>query len=239
MKVAALRPQDAGQILEAKEQGIPFDSSRVIYEIGVGEPLSEEALAVAVERVSQLQRQHAPGASFDAEACVALHESLGIDDPTSGNPHFWVWLAVEPFFETVLWRHTNKDGKTNPVNFGIGNRWSNLMARLWYRAELVYDLADSDPYRLARRGRYVDFWESGIIKHRYSSCRPLARAFVTFQYPDDDPDSATLHLTNSMGVRELYKRMRRLQATVAYETLDDATALALIKDLAVGLVPAK
>jgi hypothetical protein len=240
MIVRALRPGDAKVIIEARRRGDEVDMGRFVYEIGSGEALSSGSLEAAIAAVSGLMNRyespassHDAAASFDGEASVQLHRTLGLDPVSAGAGDFWIWLAVAHFSDVVEWRHSSPGG-ANLRNYGIGNKWDNLLARLWYRAELCYDETADDPYWLARRGS-IDFWESGLIRVRYSSCRALSRALARFQYPSATDRRGLLHPTRPDGIRQLYKRLRRLQATVAFECLDDDAAYALVQELSADL----
>ena len=61
----------------------------------------------------------------------------------------------------------------------------------------------------------------GIIRHYYGWAPNLAKAVADFQYPDPDSGKGTLHLTHTNGIRMLYKRLRQLHTTVAFEFLSD------------------
>ena len=237
MIVRCLRPGDGKAILEARRQSEVVDANESSYEAGVGETLPEERILAALNEIKAVMWRYemaGNASAFDSEASVTLHRSLRIDPISASNGDFWVWLAVSHFHETIEWRHASENG-AHLRNYGIGNKWDNLLARLWFRADTCYDSSAGDPYWLARRGA-IDFWESGIIRVRYASCRALARAFARYQYPEANDTRGILHPTNPNGIRQLYKRLKRLHATVAYECLDDAAASALIEDLASDLV---
>lgn len=220
--------------ISALEQPLPVDEQVV------------SRLNSACEAVVALKRAHEgtglTSAKFDGEAAVTFHRNLApLPASVEGNYGFWRWVALAKFYEVIEWRHP-REGGAHPQNYGVGrivapestgelasatSQRSNIYPwRLWMRGSLVYEPDERDPYALARRGT-VDFWESGLIRVRYSSCRPLARAFVRYQWPDDS-GNGRLSLD---GTRTLYKRLRRLQATMAFELLDDDEAYALLEDL--------
>ena len=57
----------------------------------------------------------------------------------------------------------------------------------------------------------------------------LARLMTRFQYPDRDSGKGTLHLTHQHGVRMLYKRLKRMHSTVAFEYLKDSELLDMLE----------
>ena len=100
---------------------------------------------------------------------------------------------------------------------------------------MVYDPEAEDRYHLATRPAHTDFWESGIIRHRYAWSRNLARSLVRFQYRDTESDQAFLHSTHESGIRELYKRLRRLHTTVSFEYLSDDEIMTVLESKSTDL----
>ena len=175
--------------------------------------------------------------SFDRIACKILHEELKISPNLAASDGFWRWLAVEKFYEVVEARHSRKTSVAGLMNFGVyGPAVRNRLRILWLRADIVYDADNCDPYHLATRLSPTDFWESGIIRHRYGWARNLARLMTRFQYPDSDSGIGRLHLTNKNGIRMLYKRLKRLHSTIAFELLDDSNLLALLEAKSIDLL---
>ena len=121
-------------------------------------------------------------------------------------------------------------------NYGIdASVTANRIAILWFRAHMVYDEASQDSYHLARQPAHTDFWESGIIRHRYAWSPNLARSLVRFQYRHPSSAQAFLHSTDGRGLRELYKRLRRLHSTLSFEYLSDQEVMALLEEKSIGL----
>ena len=177
---------------------------------------------------------------FDREAARITHESaLQIPTTMQGDPGFWRWLAIEHGPDLVEFRH-GKKGKSAVDNFGLGGRWENLFMRSWFRAELSFDEDSSDPYWLTVRGG-SDFWRSGILRHRYSSSRNLNKAFVKFAYPDPSEPSRGIWRMRSKsnpegsGFQQLWRRLARLHATVAYETLSIEQCTEILEHLSEDL----
>ena len=175
--------------------------------------------------------------SFDRLACRILHEEMEIPPNLAASDGFWRWLAVEKFYDIVEARHSRRSSVARLMNFGIdGPATSNRMRILWLRADITYDPSCQDPYHLATRLSPTDFWESGIIRHRYGWSRNLARLMTKFQYPDPDSGIGRLHLTNENGIRMLYKRLKRMHSTIAFECLDDSELLDLLEVKSADLV---
>lgn len=164
------------------------------------------------------------GRRFDRYASRVIHQAAQ-DLPThmQEDAGFWRWLAIEQGADIVEHRYgaTTHAGKDN---FGLGGRWESMFRRLWIRAEISIDAGATDPYWMTKLGD-VDFWASGVLRHRYSSARNLVKAFVAFAYDDpnqpaDDRWIRAGEPNRELGIRILYKKLKRLHATVAYEVLD-------------------
>lgn len=174
--------------------------------------------------------------SFDKEACVIVHKNLGLPPNLAASDGFWRWLAVEKLSGIV---EARAGGSAHLRNYGIdASVTDNRIAILWFRADMVYDAASKDPYHLAQQPAHTDFWESGIIRHRYAWTPSLARSLVRFQYRDSASSQAYLHSTHYNGVRELYKRMRRLHSTVSFEYLNDEELWTTLNEKSNGLTRA-
>ena len=172
--------------------------------------------------------------SFDSEASVVVHRWLDLPPNLIAEYGFWRWLAVEKFAEIVEARA--RTGVAHLRNYGIdASVTDNRIAILWFRANMVYDEEATDPYHLSRQPAHTDFWESGIIRPRYAWSPRLARALVRFQYRDESSERAYLHSTHENGIRELYKRLRRLHSTISFEYLTDEDLMKLLEEKSVGL----
>ena len=167
---------------------------------------------------------------FDGAACEIIHRELNLPPNLAASDGFWRWLAVERFYDIVGVRHSRRSPVARLMNFGIdGPATSNRLRILWLRADIVFDANSEDPYHLATRRSPTDFWESGIIRHRYGWSRNLARLMTRFQYPDAESGQGKLHLTHENGIRMLYKRLKRMHSTVAFEYLDDSDLLSILE----------
>ena len=236
MRGKPLSNEMARTAVETRRQRKPYkllDSN--LGEVGTGSPWDESGADRAADRLASLKDKLAGDDvrldvnSFDREACVILHRELNLPPNLAATDGFWRWLAVEKLADIVEARARSSPAHLR--NYGIdASVTDNRIAILWFRASMVYDYEADDPYHLARRPAHTDFWESGIIRHRYAWSPNLARAFVNFQYRDPSSGKAYLHSTNENGIRELYKRLRRLHATVSFEFLSDNEIWAVLAE---------
>ena len=241
-------PNDvARRVIQARQQG---RDSRILGSeldhVGCGQDWKPEDADRAVAKLGDLkddlladERSDANVRLFDRVACKILHQELNISPNLASSDGFWRWLAVERFYDIVKARHSRRSAIARPMNFGIdGPPTSNRLRILWLRADIVYDASNSDPYHLATRLSPTDYWESGIIRHRYGWSRNLARLMTQFQYPNPDSGKGTLHLTHENGIRMLYKRLKRMHSTIAFEYLRDSELLNILKAKSAGLLKA-
>ncbi len=124
---------------------------------------------------------------MDAKAAGLIHAALPIEDGVAGDDGFWRYLALCETWPLIAWRHgRNEEGELRLAadHVGLGGKWECLPKRLWLRGELSWQADDEDPYALTRRGG-SDFWVSGVVRHAYSGARPVVRALVRFQYPEE------------------------------------------------------
>ena len=174
--------------------------------------------------------------TFDRIACQIIHQGLRLPLNLAADDGFWRWLSVEKFPEIVESRHNRTSELAGLGNFGIDAPSDRGRLKiLWLRADIVYDDEAESPYHLADRLSPTDFWESGIIRHYYGWSPNLAKAIVDYQYPDPDSGKGTLHLTHENGIRVLYKQLRRLHTTIAFEYLTDEQVANILYGLGKGL----
>lgn len=241
----ALRNEVARRVILARQHG---RDSRVLESeldhVGNGEAWKSENADGAAMKLGDLKdellsddRSDANDQRFDRAACKILHQELNLPPNLAASDDFWRWLAVERFCDVIEARHSRRSSVAGLMNFGIdGPPTSNRLRILWLRADIVYDASMGDPYHLATRLSPTDFWESGIIRHRYGWSRNLARLLTRFQYPNPDSGTGTLHLTHENGIRMLYKRLKRMHSTIAFEYLEDSELLDVLETKSVDLL---
>ena len=197
----------------------------------LAETLSKVQEAAHVSGYSIGERQE-----FDRHSSKAIHEALDLTPEIIADSGFWRWLSVAKLSEILERRHRSRGRDAGIKNFGVtGAVTSNRSFILWLRADIVYDEGTQNPYHLSTRLSSTDFWESGIIRHRYGWAPTLARAFVEFQYPDPDSGKATLAIGRENGVRVLYKRLKRLHAVIAFDHMTTEEIIPILKDKSIDL----
>ena len=167
---------------------------------------------------------------FDADLSVLLHREMPLPLLIASNKGFWIWISFKFFGDLIDWRHEKPGKVAHPRNYGLANKFDGYIARLWYRAELSKS-EGLDPYELTVRG-IEDFWASMVMRRRYAGSRELTRALIRFQYPGSRNARGHLGLDK---LREMYKRLQRLNATVALEALSESEASELLQNLSKDL----
>ncbi len=229
MKGFALSDSLAAEAASARQEGRDYkilDGQRGVVGSGDAwdESLADAAAVILSDRALALRQdgERVDVNTFDAYACEIIHRRLRLPPNLVASEGFWRWLAVEKFAESIEARHANRGNPARLRNYGIDAPIeANRLAIIWFRANTVYDAGASDPYHLAKRTAHTDFWESAIIRHRYGWCNNLAKVLVRFQYRDPSSNKAHLHSTANDGIRALYRRLRQLHATIAFEYLTD------------------
>lgn len=174
---------------------------------------------------------------FDSMACEVVHAALP-DLPRSiaANRDFWRYVSCGPMFRVIQWRYPDS---TAALNYGLGERFKCLPERLWYRAHISLEPEGEDHYWLARRGT-GDFWNEAT-KHTFGSHRPLVRALVRLQFPEegkfDDRGRYSPQTLSKEGLRTLMRHLQHFSATTEFTVLGDSACEAMIKELAAGLPP--
>ena len=197
-------------------------------------------LALACNRLRGSLKLLGRAQHFDRRAARIIHESAPkLPTIMQEDAGFWRWLAVEHGPDVVEHRYGGST-QAGRSRFGIrAPRWGCLFMRLWFRADMVFDSDESDYYRRSELGD-VDFWESGVFRHRYGSARNLVRALIDYAF--DDPDDPTRDrwqragaTDRDHGIRILYKNLTRLHATVAFEALSSEQCKDILRRLSYGL----
>ena len=239
-KAKSISAETARKIVQANREGKDYrlTESDISY---IGDPngkfWTESSTNRLVSSLSGIQEEaHVSGFSirerqeFDRHASRAIHEALDLTPQIIADPGFWRWLAVAKLADVLERRHRTRGTDAGLNNFGItGAATSNRLFILWLRAETVYDEEHSNPYHLSMRLSSTDFWESGIIRHRYGWAPSLARAFAEFEYPDPESGKATLAIGSENGVRMLYKRLKRLHAIIAFDHMTAEEIIPILK----------
>jgi len=232
MKYKALTQEKGLVTLHALRNGDDFDETNLEVR-GEGPDLPQKTVHELHKKLSALRKKFPEvikvrdpaGGRYEREACVLVHETLPREDPQMlADYDFWTWLALQ-LRDIVEWRHGGEGGEAHVNNFGIGGRRDdNLFYRMWVRAEIGRNENKIGDYDLAKRGDQ-DFWRSHVIRQGYGKCRKVVHAFVKEQFSGRREKPRW----NNLEVRELAKRLRRVNATLIFESLDEGGAKQLIK----------
>ena len=245
MKAKTLSNEIARRVMESKLEGKDYKLlASDLGELGFGEFWDESKAEEVSKKLDSIKAEILASGkkldvnTFDSRAAVILHRELALPPNLVASNDFWRYLAVVKFMDIIAARHSGKN-TTLHRSFGVDVPvTANRLAILWFRADMVYDPSAEDPYHLCVQPAHTDFWESCIIRHRYGWCRNLARLLVRFQYRDPYSSKAHLHSTRDRGIRELYKRLRRIHSSISFEYLTDDQIWKILEEKSSGLIPA-
>ena len=232
MRYPILKTEMALDTLEKLQRGQEPEDDYCEYR-GEGEQITQrispdllsELNALKQKYPTKLRVRDPEGGRFEAEACEVIHRILPCDIKMLADYDFWTWLAVCPLREVVEWRHGGDNKPAKPANFGIGSKSDNLFYRMWLRADIGYDPNRANHYELTRLGDQ-DFWRSHIIRQSYGTRRSFIRVLIQYQFQEKDGKPRL----NNTEIRELAKRLRRLQFNLLLECLDEKESLKIIED---------
>lgn len=177
------------------------------------------------DRCQLPSRNKARGGPFDQEACVIVHSGLKASQQAVADDGLWRYLCLAPLAEIVVRRYPWSEGeggqpKPNPSNYGLGNRFDDLVLQLWMRGEIGKDQG----YRYAKMGD-VDLWRSHLLRVDMGSVRPLARALLVETTQGGPGERVTTE-----EVRKLVKNLRACQAFVCAELMTDEDARRFVRE---------
>lgn len=242
MKYPTMTSADAAKYLKEIRNGDTPSQSTYTKWVGSGTRLSEEKILAAADEVRAVKNRYPErlasrdlkGGEFEVEAGEAFRKALDLPPEVFGDHGFWRYVALVYMYDIVIWRHPpSKEGEfTKEANFGIGGKWENLAARIWYRFEVARDPKLEDPYSLCRLGDQ-DLWRSHILRIRLGASRHVIRTLLKYQYPNFDSNTPRLPMTSnkSEGIRLFIKRLQRYHATTAFEVLTEDDTLAIMEGL--------
>lgn len=153
---------------------------------------------------------------FDAACAKLMHQRMSLQPSEAAHIEMWIFMACVLLPDIVRWRYPGES--TAEERFIGSNRGlrRNTLGRLWWRAYLLYDPAQQDPYELIPQLNEDDY--AALMERSSIAVNPVlvtaaSRAFIAVAV--DNPD-----LTRRDIVREAAKRIRRLLSFVSYEAMD-------------------
>ncbi|MFD4461623.1 DUF6339 family protein [Nocardia sp. NPDC058480] len=169
--------------------------------------------------------------SFDLRLAVALHSEMRISPAEAASGDVWAFLALIVLPDVAHWRYPKPPGDRV-----LGSDLTrHVLGRMWWRAQLVYAPADSDPYtalhvlgEAAFDQIYARRAALGGSPHLIQS---ILRTWKQMNFAGPD-------LTERDVLRDFLKRLLRLAPFVVFEALDsralDEELLEIAKETVVG-----
>jgi DNA (cytosine-5)-methyltransferase 1 len=149
-------------------------------------------------------------ASFDRAAAVALLQYLPIQPGEASRTDVWSFITLRVFPDIATWRFP----KQNERRLLGGVR--NTFQRLWWRAYLLHDPSEADPWHLLKlpEDALVGLFERPGISSNPHVTRSIAKAIVAIieSVPSAHQEG---------GWRLAYKRIRQRVPLVNLDALDE------------------
>ncbi|MFC1545200.1 DUF6339 family protein [Gemmatimonadota bacterium] len=164
---------------------------------------------------------------FDTEAGILLHTKMDISASEAANNQMWQFMTCVCVPDLVLWRFKPKreEGIT-PERFMGGNR--NLLRRLWWRAEVLFDAENEDEYWILKElgeDNLVQVMERpriyGDTRLSLTGCRIFIESFSS---------PIALQTRKRQDVmRDYQARILRLSPIISFQALSQDDLEALLK----------
>jgi hypothetical protein len=169
--------------------------------------------------------QHRHEAEFDKPAAAVLHAQMKLSAAEASKPGIWEFLCCVLLCDLVRWRFSGDSGGTSAERFLASRR--NTFQRLWWRAFVLQDAENSDPYHLLGElgeDETVQIMERPFLAGSRELSRTVARELIAAAGRDPDISRRTL-------IRESQKRLRRLGAFVSFEAIDQEQLKPLVRGI--------
>lgn len=153
--------------------------------------------------------------SFDASLARCMAQNLQVSASEASRPGLWCYLGCLVAPELVRWRFWGAD-RTTTERF-LGKRLRNMFGRVWWRARLLKDTHDKDPWWLLDQlgeDELVQITE----RPNAAGYRPLAVALGRCLVRMWDP---AMPINRPELLRDVMKRILRLLPLAAMELVDD------------------
>ncbi|MGW5438952.1 DUF6339 family protein [Nocardia asteroides] len=150
--------------------------------------------------------------AFDLRLAVALHREMRISPAEAASGDVWAFLALIVLPDVAHWRYPKPPGDRVLAS----DLTRHVFGRMWWRAQLVYAPADTDPYaalnvlgEAAFDQIYARRAALGGSPHLIKSILRVWRQMNLAGLPERDI------------LRDFLKRLLRLAPFVVFEALDD------------------
>jgi hypothetical protein len=138
-------------------------------------------------------------ASVDRWLAPRVHHALRLTRELASDRTLWEWLAVR-YANHTYWRWFDKGLERGSVGISEDRWWGpihkQVMARLWWGAELFRDGAD---YRPVERAFVRQDLINSYLHRPLVRCRSLGLGILDVVAPDDDLGSKTANDVNSLA----------------------------------------
>ncbi|MDX3190278.1 DUF6339 family protein [Streptomyces sp. MN03-5084-2B] len=174
--------------------------------------LRQTIVAVAREAGFPNRSTVAANNDFDRKVAKLLHRTTGLAPAEAAARDIWVFLALVVLPDVSFWRFE----KRTDERFLAKDLTRHVFGRLWWRAHLVHDVENPDPYAA------LSILGEGAFDQIYARRRALGgspQLVRSILHVWHEIDTGGLNETDLL--KDFLKRLLRLGAFMSFETLDD------------------
>ena len=164
-------------------------------------------------------------AEFDQNAAMLLHTTMNLSANEASRAGVWEFITCVLLCDVVRWRFPGGTEGTPSERFLSGRR--NTFQRLWWRAFVLHDSMQQDPYHLLRalgEDEVVQIMERPFLAGSAPLARAVARQLL---------EAAERHgsVSRRQLIREGQKYIRRLAFFTAFDAVEPASLELVVKDV--------
>jgi hypothetical protein len=155
---------------------------------------------------------------FDSDSSKILLENLKMQPFEASQGDTWAFFGCVLLPDIVRWRFFQRDNPTTLERF-TGSKWGlrNTFGRLWWRAFILCDSKNTDPYYLLNNlgeDELVQITERPSIAGNVILAKSFCNCFLQIQ--SEHPS-----LDRSLLFRDTIKRLRRYIPIMALESMNE------------------
>jgi hypothetical protein len=151
-------------------------------------------------------------ADFDLKLAAGLHSEMGLVPAEAASRDVWAFLALVLLPDVAYWRYPNRTGD-RVLGTDITR---HVFGRLWWRAQLVHSPESDEPYGALRVLGESAFDQLYGRRTSLGGSPHLVKGILRVWNELD-----TSRFNEREVLRDFLKRLRRLEAFILFDALDD------------------
>jgi hypothetical protein len=154
---------------------------------------------------------------FDNGIGPMLHRTMGVVPAEAAAGDVWAFLSLILAPDVTYWRFRREGERVDPDRTLGTDLTRHVFARLWWRANLLFDPNDPDPYEAFSAIGEAAFDQILARRRALGASPTLVKSILRVWRKFDQRDSADRQL-----LRDFLMRLLRLAPIMAFETLPPA-----------------